>query len=188
MKYKIIYADPPWHFNVWSKKGEGRSANKHYKTMSKEEIQNLDIQSICEDDCILALWVTYPCLLEGIELIEKWGFKYKTCLFSWIKMNKNKPTPFIGMGYYTRANNEICLLATRGKPLKRVSRSVQQVVLEKVRSHSEKPDCVRERIVELFGDIPRIELFARKKVDGWDTIGDEIDGKEIEETLRKENK
>ena len=174
-KYNIIYADPPWQYKVWSRDtGLGRSADAHYDTMKKEDIQQLPIQNICDKNCVLFLWVTYPCLLEGLELIEKWGFKYKTCAFSWIKLNKKSGTPFVGMGYYTRANNEICLLATRGKPLPRCSKSVQQVVLSKIREHSRKPDEIRDRIVELFGDIPRIELFARQHAEGWDCWGNEV--------------
>lgn len=174
-KYKIIYADPPWSFKVWSRDtGLGRSADAHYNTMCKEDIQNLPIKNICENNCVLFLWVTYPCLLEGLELIEKWGFTYKTCAFSWVKLNRKSDTPFVGMGYYTRANNEICLLATKGKPLPRYSKAVKQVVLSKIREHSRKPDEVRDRIVELFGDIPRIELFARQHTDGWDCWGNEV--------------
>lgn len=173
-KYNIIYADPPWTYKVWSNKGNGRSAASHYNTMTKQDIQNLPIQELCADNSVLFLWVTYPCLLEGLELIEKWGFKYKTCAFSWVKMNKKKPTPFIGMGYYTRANNEICLLATKGKPLKRINKNVEQVILSPIREHSRKPDEIRERIINLFGDLPRIELFARQKFDGWSAWGDEI--------------
>lgn len=173
-KYNIIYADPPWTFITYSNKGKERSAEKHYVCMNKNDIQKLPIQSICEKNCVLLLWVTYPCLKEGLELIEKWGFVYKTCGFSWIKLNKKSNTPFVGMGYYTRANNEICLLATKGKPLKRQSKSVKQVVLSTIREHSRKPDEVRDRIVELFGDIPRIELFARQHVDGWDCWGNEV--------------
>ena len=90
-------------------------------------------------------------------------------------MNKKSDTPFVGMGYYTRANNEICLLATKGKPLKRVSKCVKQVVISKIREHSQKPDEVRERIVELFGDLPRVELFARQKTRGWDVWGNEVE-------------
>ena len=173
-KYNIIYADPPWTFKTYSDKGKDRSAEKHYPCMTKEDIQNLPIKDICENDCVLFLWVTYPCLKEGIELIEKWGFTYKTCGFSWIKLNKKSATPFVGMGYYTRANNEICLLATKGKPLKRQSKAVKQVILSKIEEHSKKPNEIRDRIVELFGDIPRIELFARQHVDGWDCWGNEV--------------
>lgn len=174
-KYNIIYADPPWTYKVWSKKGKGRSAESHYSCMAKEDIQNLPIQNICEENAVLFLWVTYPCLLEGIELIGKWGFTYKTCAFSWVKMNKKKNTPFVGMGYYTRANNEICLLATKGKPLKRINRNVEQIILSPIREHSRKPDEVRQRIVNLFGDLPRVELFARNTTDGWDVWGNEVE-------------
>lgn len=183
-KYSIIYADPPWEYKVWSGKGKGRSAESHYQTLSKKDIQNLNVGKIAADSCVLLLWVIYPCLEEGLELIKKWGFTYKTCAFSWIKMNKKKNTPFVGMGYYTRANNEICLLATKGKPLPRLSRSVQQVILSPVQEHSRKPAEVRERIVVLFGDLPRIELFCRYPAEGWDCIGNEIDGTDIREVLR----
>lgn len=174
-KYNIIYADPPWSYKVWSKKGEGRSANNHYPCMNKEEIQKLPIKNICAKDCVLFLWVIYPLLIEGVELIEKWGFVYKTCAFSWIKMNKKKKSPFIGMGYYTRANNEICLLATKGKTLQRINKNIEQVILSPIREHSRKPDEIRNRIVALFGDLPRIELFARQKTEGWDAWGNEIE-------------
>lgn len=176
-RYNAIYADPPWQFQAWSRNtGLERSADKHYKTMQKNDIQSMRnvIDRIVAKDCVLFLWVTAPCLLEGIELIKAWGFTYKTIAFTWIKQNKKNNSLFWGMGYYTRANAELCLLATRGKPLKRVSRTVHSVVLSKIREHSRKPDEVRERIVELFGDIPRIELFARQKVDGWDCWGDEV--------------
>lgn len=173
-KYNIIYADPPWTFKTYSDKGKDRSAEKHYVCMNKKEIQKLPVQNLCKKDSVLFLWVTYPCLKEGLELIEKWGFTYKTCGFSWIKLNKKNNTPFIGMGYYTRSNNEICLLATKGKPLKRISKSVKQVILSKIEEHSKKPDETRNRIVELFGDIPRIELFARQTCGGWDCWGNEV--------------
>lgn len=183
-KYNIIYADPPWAYKVWSKKGKGRSAESHYNTMTKEDIQNLNVQSITEKDAVLFLWVTYPCLEEGLELIKKWGFTYKTCAFSWVKTNKKNSNPFTGMGYYTRANNEICLLATKGKVLPRKSKSVKQVILSPIREHSRKPDEIRNRIVELFGDLPRVELFCRHPADGWDSIGNEVDGSDIRDVLK----
>lgn len=173
-KYNIIYADPPWTFKTYSDKGKGKSAEQHYCCMKKEDIQNLPVPNICEKNCVLFLWVTAPCLQEGLELIEKWGFHYKTFGFTWIKQNKKSDGLFWGMGYYTRANAEICILATKGKPLKRQSRAVHQVIMSKIREHSRKPDETRERIVELFGDIPRIELFARQYADGWDCWGNEV--------------
>ena len=171
-KYNIIYADPAWNYETWSE-GASRNVKGKYKTMSMKEIWDLPVKDICEKDCILFIWVTYPKLIDCMETIKKWGFTYKTCGFSWIKKNKKSDSLFLGMGYWTRANNEICLLATKGKP-KKISSSVRQVVLDPIREHSRKPDCVRNRIVELLGDLPRIELFARQKVEGWDSWGDEV--------------
>ncbi len=174
-KYNIIYADPPWTYKVWSEKtGNGRSAASHYNTMSKEEIQQLPVQSICEDNAVLCLCVTAPCLLEGIELIEKWGFKYKTVGFTWVKRNKISDSYFWGMGYYTRANAEYCLLATKGKPLPRISKSVHSILDDRIMRHSEKPESARTKIVELFGDLPRVELFARTETPGWDVFGNDV--------------
>ena len=173
-KYNIIYADPPWYFKNWNKDNTlVKKGIPPYPTMTDQDIENLPVGDVSEEDCILFLWVTYPKLLDGIETIKSWGFTYKTCGFSWIKKNKKSDSLFWGMGYWTRANNEICLLATKGKP-KKISSSVHQVVYEPIREHSRKPDCVRDRIVELCGDLPRIELFARQKVDGWDCWGNEV--------------
>ena len=170
-KYNIIYADPAWTFKTWSKKGNGRSPK--YDLMTIEDIKKMPVNNIADKNCILFIWVTYPLLKQGLDTIEAWKFKYKTCGFSWIKKNKKSDSLFWGLGYYTRSNNEICLLATKGSP-KRISTRVHQVVLDKVREHSRKPDCVREKIVQLCGDLPRIELFARQKVDGWDCWGNEV--------------
>ena len=170
-QYQVIYADPPWSFKVWSDKGKGRSPK--YAVMNKLDIQRLEIQSLADDNCVLFLWVTFPCLEEGLALIKAWGFTYKTCAFTWVKRNKKSPSWFWGLGYWTRANVELCLLATKGKP-KRVSSSVHQVVDTPVEIHSKKPDEVRHRIVKLMGDVPRIELFARQKTEGWDVWGNEV--------------
>lgn len=172
-KYNIIYADPPWSFKTYSKKGNKKSPLRYYNTMTKAEIDSLPVKDIAEKDCVLFLWVTYPKLLECIATIQEWGFTYKTCGFSWVKRNKKSDGFFTGLGYWTRANNEICLLATKGKP-KRISKSVRQIVDTPLEKHSKKPDCVRERIVELCGDLPRIELFARQKTDGWDVWGNQV--------------
>ncbi len=174
MKYNIIYADPPWSYKVWSKKGKGRSAESHYDTMPKENIQKLDVNSIAADESVLFLWVTFPCLEEGLELIKKWGFIYKTCAFTWVKRNKKTPSWFWGMGYWTRANTELCLLATKGK-IARINKGVHQVIDTPIEAHSKKPDEVRNRIVKLMGDLPRIELFARQQADGWDVFGNEVE-------------
>lgn len=170
-KYKVIYADPPWSYNVWS--GKGKTAANHYDCMKKEDISNLPVGNLADKDCVLFLWVTFPCLREGLEVMKEWGFEYKTCGFVWVKKNKKSDSWFWGLGYWTRANAEICLIGTKGKP-DRKSRSVHQVVDSRIREHSRKPDEVRDRIVQLCGDVPRIELFARQSVDGWDCWGNEV--------------
>lgn len=173
-KYEIIYADPPWTFKTYSAKGvQQKSAACHYRTMSKDDIQKLPVSDIAADDCVLFLWATYPNLEEALELIKAWGFVYKTVVFTWVKRNKKSFGWFWGLGYWTRANAEICLLATKGHP-KRESRSVHSVIDAPVREHSRKPDEGREQIVQLCGDKPRIELFARQRADGWDAWGDEV--------------
>jgi len=171
-KYNIIYADPAWYFKSWSKKGDERSATQHYDCMSISDICNLPISNISEDDCILLIWVIDPMLPQAFEVIKAWGFKYKTVAFTWVKENKSEGY-FTGLGYWTRANPEMCLLATKGKP-KRISKSVRQLVMDKRREHSRKPDRIRNDIVKLCGDLPRIELFARQRVDGWDNWGNQI--------------
>jgi len=140
---------------------------------SKEWIDNLPVSNIADDNCVLFLWVTMPKLNECWELIEKWGFNYKTVAFTWVKRNKKSLTWFWGMGSWTRANAELCLLSTKGKP-KRISASVHSVIDSPIEEHSKKPQEARNRIVKLMGDLPRIELFARQKVDGWDCWGNEV--------------
>ena len=185
-KYKIIYADPAWTYRVWSKKGLGRTASSHYKVSSLEEMKQLPIKEISNDDSVLFMWATYPNLKEAFELGEAWGFKYKTVAFTWVKRNKKSDGYFVGMGYYTRANAEICLLFTRGKILKRLSKSVRQICDARIRKHSQKPDEIRDKIVKLFGDLPRIELFARDNFKGWDSWGDEVNS-DIKLNLIKSN-
>lgn len=173
-RYNIIYADPPWKYKTWSGKGKDKkSAENHYPCMKKEDIQKLPVANIAEKDCVLFLWVTFPCLEEGLELIKQWGFTYKTCAFTWVKRNKKSSGWFWGLGYWTRANAELCLIATKGKP-KRKSKAVHQIIDTPVEEHSKKPDCVREKITCLIGGgVPKIELFARQAADGWDCWGDE---------------
>lgn len=174
-KYNIIYADPPWTFKTYSEKGkEKKSAECHYPCMKIEDIYNLPVQEIAEKDCVLFLWVTMPLLQEGLKTIEKWGFKYKTCAFTWVKQNKKSDSLFWGCGYWTRSNTELCLLATKGNP-KRISAAVHSVIISHIEEHSKKPKEARERIVKLCGDLPRVELFARQKIEGWDSWGNEIE-------------
>jgi N6-adenosine-specific RNA methylase IME4 len=177
-KYSVIYADPPWQFknysDAWHKdRAESRWVGNEYRLMPLAAVKELRVESIAADDAVLFLWTTMPHLPDALEVIKAWGFTYKTCAFTWVKQNKSGNGLFTGMGFWTRSNAEVCLLATRGRP-KRVSKSVRQAILSPVGRHSEKPAEVRDRIVELMGDVPRIELFARKRVPGWAAFGDEV--------------
>lgn len=172
-KYQVIYADPPWAYRVWSKKGSGRSAESHYPTMNMEEIEKLPVGKLADENCALFLWITFPLLKEIWRVVKAWGFTYKTVAFVWIKQNKKADSLFWGMGYWTRANAEICILATKGSP-KRYSRRVHQVLITHIEEHSKKPEEARNRIEQLMGDVPRVELFARREAPGWDVWGNEV--------------
>lgn len=169
-KYQIIYADPPWQYD--RKTGKAIAVD-HYTTMSLQEICNLPVEKLADKNCALFLWVTFPQLKEGLSVIQAWGFKYKTAAFVWVKQNKKADTLFLGLGHWTRSNAEICLLATKGT-VRRKSAYVRQIILSHIEKHSKKPDETRDRIVELIGDLPRIELFARQTTQGWDVWGNEI--------------
>ena len=174
-KYQIIYADPPWSYNVASKKGTSRGvAERYYPTMKLEDIKKLPIGELT-DNGVLFLWATYPNLPQALEVIKSWGFIYKTVAFTWIKIYPKSKNPIMGCGFWTRANAEICLLATKGKGYpRRINKGIQQVIIEPKREHSQKPEIARERILQLMGNLPRIELFARQKTEGWDVWGNEV--------------
>lgn len=182
-KYSIIYADPPWRY---TDKATSGAAENHYSTMHIDDICKLPIKELAAEDCVLFLWATYPLLPEALRLIKEWGFKYKTLAFQWVKLNPKcenqlfitKKNICLGLGNWTRGNTEPCLLATKGKP-KKIRCSISQVILEPRQRHSKKPDIVRDKIIELLGDLPRVELFARNKTDGWDVWGNEVE-KDIE--------
>ena len=187
-KYKVILADPNWKFSTWSDKGLDRSAEKHYETNTVDEIGHLPIEHIADKDCALFMWVTDPVLPMAINLASWWGFTYKTVAFTWVKKNKKSDSYFVGMGYTVRKNPEMCLLFTKGKSLTRQDKGVQQLVVSKIREHSRKPDEVKDRIHRLFGDVPKIELFAREQYDPehWDYWGNQInkfDNEEEEQEL-----
>lgn len=180
-KYQIIYADCPWHFKHWNDETVTRKCG--YPLMEMEDIWKLPIKDITDKNAVLFIWVTFPKLLDGLETIKRWGFEYKTIGFNWVKQNKKSNSLFWGLGYYTRSNSELCLLATKGNILKRLNKDVHSVILSPIQEHSEKPSEVRNRIVKLFGDLPRIELFARPPKDrlfedesykGWDLWGNEV--------------
>lgn len=171
-KYNIIYADPPWSYRNMG--NIQATANQHYNTMKQEEIEDLGkvIKNISDTNCMLFIWVTFPKLQEGLNTIKAWGFEYKTIGFNWIKKNKNGSN-FFGVGWYTKSNSEICLIGVKGKPIKK-SNSISQIIETVREEHSKKPEIVREKIVEFVGDLPRIELFARQQVQGWDCWGNEV--------------
>ena len=135
-KFNIIYADPPWKFQTYSERGSQlKSADCHYSCMKFDDILSLPVESIAADDSILFLWVTFPLLKEGLEVMKAWAFTYKTCGFNWVKRNKKADSWFMGLGYWTRSNSEICLLGTRGHP-SRVSRSISQVCDARIMEHT----------------------------------------------------
>lgn len=179
-KYGVILADPPWQFKVWSAKGKGRSAETHYDCLSFERLCAVPVQEWAADDCTLFLWTTDPMLPKALELIKAWGFRYKTVGFYWVKtrrmaygarLDDNNFT--VGLGFWTRANPETCLLATRGYP-KRLARDVRRLVIAPRREHSRKPDEIYPRIERLVAG-PYLEMFARQKRECWDAWGDETD-------------
>lgn len=183
MNYQIILADPPWKYNdKLGKTSKWGSAEKHYKCMSIKELEKINMQKISDKNCALFLWTTMPMIPNAIHLIKHWGFTYKTVAFTWIKTNPKSKTIFKGLGKWTQGNAELVLLATKGK-IKRISKSVSQVIINQRTKHSEKPDIVKEKIVSLLGDLKRIELFARKNTIGWDSLGLELDGKDILDCL-----
>ena len=172
-KYNVIYADPPWSFKTFSDKGKDRSPENHYNVMSLQDICNLPVNNIANDNSVLLMWVVDPLLDKAFKVIDAWGFKYKTVGFTWAKTNKKSLGFFTGLGYWTRGNPEMCLLATKGKP-KRISKSVPQLVVEQRREHSRKPDIMYNHIENLLQG-PYIELFARTKRPGWDSWGNQTE-------------
>jgi N6-adenosine-specific RNA methylase IME4 len=176
--FGAILIDPPWPFATWSARGRNRSADNHYPLMTLEDIAALDVGQFARDDCALFVWVTWPSLPQALMVIEAWRFKYKTCAFCWTKadasqidMLRDDLTPAMGLGYWTRSNSEVCLLATRGKP-KRLHADVRQAIIEPAREHSRKPR-IHQRIERLVTG-PYLEMFARQLQAGWSVLGNEV--------------
>lgn len=195
MKYNIIYIDPPWDYN----RKVGHGCDTKYNRMSNNDIYDLPINDIAENDCALLCWMTFPKLAEGIKAIESWGFTIKTVFVTWIKTNKNNNKPFFGVGTYTKSNAEICMLCEKGSIPKllppRRSKvgvdytdkvrddTISSVLLHKRMEHSEKPNEVRNMINKMFLDLPKIEIFARHRVEGFDSIGYGVDGLDIKKSI-----
>ena len=164
-KYKVVYADPPWHFKTRSKAGQKRSPSSKYCTMSLDEIAALPISSIADNA---------PLIGRAERIMNSWGFELVSTGFNWVKMTKSLPQrPKLGCGYYTRKQSELCLLGRRGKPKRPNSKGVGEVILAPPREHSRKPDEVYDRIERMY-DGPKVELFARGVRPGWDCFGDEL--------------
>ena len=160
-KYNVIYADPPWKYQDEMK---GHTFAIEYETQSLEWIKGLPISMLTAKDCVLFLWATSPLLPQAFGVMEKWGFEYKTVAFCWNKVS-NKGAVVYNIGKWTMGSVEICLLGVKGKP-NRIRKDVKQYVKAVRTKHSTKPVVVRERIVQLMGDVDRIELFAREAVEG----------------------
>jgi N6-adenosine-specific RNA methylase IME4 len=186
-RYGVILADPPWKFYAWGQPNrklmKSRIAEAYYPTMPTEDIAKLNVGSMAADDCALFMWACWPTLPDALELGRAWGFEYKTCAFTWAKMNPTMENKFsipeddanwfFGMGYWTRANTEVCLLFTRGNP-KRLENNVRQLIVSPIREHSRKPDQQYDYIERLVSG-PYLELFARRKRAGWYSWGNEIE-------------
>ena len=176
MKYQVIYADPPWKYKATNppckieKQPETCSADYYYETMSLSELKELDIKNITDKDCVLFLWATTPAIEDGFELLKSWGFKYKT-MITWEKTNKDC------MGYWFRVCTEHLLVGVKGniKAFRSMNRTLYASKRER---HSKKPDYFYDLIEEVCQG-SKIELFARKKREGWDSMGLEINGEKI---------
>jgi N6-adenosine-specific RNA methylase IME4 len=178
--FGAILADPPWAFPKWSGLAVPARAAQPYKFMTMQEIAALPVADVAASDCVLFCWVTWPMLLDCINTIQEWGFTYKTCGFAWIKANNTQADFFqeelkaeMKLGYWTRSNSEVCLLATRGKP-KRVNADVRQAIVAPTREHSRKPDGIHERVERLVAG-PYLELFARQKRPNWTVWGNQTE-------------
>lgn len=206
MQFDILYADCPWHWKTWSDKGKDRSAEMHYSVLGYDRLMALKdkVIKVSKPDSVLFMWAIGSMLPTALQVMQEWGFQFKTVAFTWIKLNKVSPGLFTGLGYYTRQNAEYVLLGTRGKPLERESRGVHSVVVEDtseqiviprcceetvvsvIGAHSVKPQIVRDRIVELYGyDRSRLEMFARSTDPNYVCVGNEITGRDIVEDLER---
>jgi len=203
-QYTLIYLDPPWKYNSRAnhKTRFRGGAEGHYPLMTMPEIAALPIGKFAAKNAAILMWCTFPYLADQIKLFEHWGFRYRTQFLTWIKLNpkgydvpKDDPnyapgkqytlysdglfhSVFFGVGYYAKSNPEVCLLGMRGQ-VPTISDAVSSVIMAPRREHSRKPDESYARIEGVFGDVPRVELFARHAQPGWDVVGNAIDGGDI---------
>ena len=181
-KYRVIYADPPWKFSSREATGKNRGVKSSaytpleavYPTMTTEELKKLEIKRIAEKDAVLFMWATDAHIPDALELFEAWGFRYVTVAFVWSKKTVTGKN-VANLAPWTLKNCELCLMGTRGRMVQHKKQNNVQQLVEAVRTrHSEKPEEVRQRIEALFGNVPRLELFARRYSPGWDVWGNEV--------------
>lgn len=178
--YSIILADPPWPSVSTGARG---NAADNYKLMTLDEICRVPVPAA--EDCALFLWARSPALLEALAVMSAWGFRYVTVAFVWEKVS-SRGEPRWGIGLYTRPSVELCLLGMRGK-LEVKAHDIGQVIRARRGQHSRKPDEQYDLIERLFGDLPRIELFARREIVGWDCWGLQVgDGAEPSESQQED--
>lgn len=183
--YQLLYADPAWRFEVRSREsGLGRAPDAHYDTMTVTEMVALAPPSA--KNALLAMWVYDPMLPAAMTLAAEWGFEFVTVLFRWFKTTEHPgqltlfpiewPEPEFGLGYHTRSGGcEECWLFKRGKGLPVLRHDIRKEFFSQVREHSRKPDEVAQWLVDLYGDVDRLEMFARTRRPGWDVFGTEAD-------------
>ena len=166
-KYQLIYADPPWKYDFEISRWKKLTDN--YNVMELEDIKNIPIEKIIDKrGCILFLWATAPKLKEALEVMDAWGFEYKThCI--WHKVRND------GLGYWFRGQHELLLVGTIGN-YKTPDRKkiVPSVIMHKKTKHSKKPDKIRYMLQNLFPDYNKVELFARDRFEGWNCYGNEL--------------
>lgn len=172
-KYEIIYTDPAWQYSSSDTLAEksllNQNDNFHYPTMPLEDIKAIDVPSLCDDNCLMFMWVVSPMLDDGIELLKHWGFDYNTIAFCWYKQKTNP-------GYYTMSSIELCIVGKKGKiPEPRGARNIKQFLSQGRGKHSEKPSQIRTRIEQMFPTQNKLEMFARTASDDWDIWGNELD-------------
>ena len=181
-KYQIIYADPPWQAptkECIAKKSTIREGiNFHYPSLTTKQICDLPIQEYTDKNCLLFLWVRSPMLEDGLLVGKQWGFSFRTIAFVWYKQRTNP-------GHYTMSECEICLVFKKGRIPPKAKHNIRQFLSEKRTTHSKKPNEIRKRIEQMFPNVNKIELFAREKTEGWDCIGNEINGKDIRQELEE---
>ena len=182
-KYSLMYADPPWTFKTYNNsiESQSKSPSRHYTTLSIEEISLFPVSEWTNKDSLLAMWVYDPLIPEAISVAQAWGFSYVTVLFRWLKTQDDQTDLFneppklkFGTGYHTRGGGcEEVFLFKKGKGLPVLNHSIRKEFYSKRREHSRKPDQIRQWLVDLYGDVSRLEMFARTQTKGWDVFGNE---------------